>query len=385
VAAAAETFESGPVTSSLRVLLVLGTSTGGIGQHVRSLARGLADRGHSVVVAGPAATDEVFGFSALGLRFVDTPIRTTPGPRDLLTARALSRWVSGAGVVHAHGFRAASLALSAGAGAAWPIAGVASRDVPLVVTWHNQVLADGLRGTLMRRAEQAVARGATLNLGASQDLVRQAERDGGLAELGPVAAPGPRPSEVGRAAMRAELGLAEQPMVLAVGRLHPQKDYPTMLSAMARLSGRSPRPVLVVAGDGPEQDDVFRLAAELGVDVRLLGRRDDVPDLMAAADLLAISSVWEARALVVQEALQQGLPVVATAVGGIPELVEDAAVLVAPGDPEQLGVAIGSLLDDPKRARALAVRGLDVAATWPDEDDVVTRVLEAYAQVGAGT
>ena len=369
--------------SSLRILLVLGTSTGGIGQHVRSLAGGLSSRGHQVVVTGPPATDTLFGFSGIPVRFVPSPIGTTPGPRDLVTARAVAGWVSGADVVHAHGFRAASVALTAGSGRGWPVAGVRRGDVPLVVTWHNQVLARGARGLLMRRVERAVARGANLNLGASADLVRQAQQDGGRAELGPVAAPAMPPPERDRSTVRAELGVGDAPLVLAVGRLHRQKDYPTLLAAMAAMPPGPPRPVLAIAGDGPEQAHVRRLAQSLDVDVRLLGRRGDVSDLMAAADVFALSSVWEARALVVQEAMQAGLPVVATAVGGVPDLVEGAALLVPPGDAQALCDSLRSLLDDPDYATALAARARAVAARWPDEDAVVARVLAAYDDVGA--
>ena len=241
------------------------------------------------------------------------------------------------------------MALSAGAGHSWPVAGVRRTGVPLVVTWHNQVLAGGLKGDLMHRVEGAVARGATLSLGASADLVEAATAAGGNAVLGPVAAPEPRGSTRTRDQVRQELGIGDAPMVLAVGRLHPQKDYPTLVAAMASLQSRDPRPVLVVAGDGPEESAVRADIAQHGVDAQLLGRRSDVPDLLRAADLLALSSVWEARALVVQEAMQVGLPVVATAVGGLPELVGDDALLVPPGDVQALGCSAGRRTRPPDR------------------------------------
>jgi glycosyltransferase involved in cell wall biosynthesis len=172
-------------------------------------------------------------------------------------------------------------------------------------------------------------------------------------------------------------------MLLAVGRLHPQKDYPTMLEAVARLQARSPQPMLVIAGDGPDAEEIAALARELGVRVRLLGRRDDVADLMSAADLLVVSSVWEARALVVQEAMQMGLPVVATDVGGIAELVADAAILVPANAPVALAAAIEKVLDNPVEARQRADHGRVLAGTWPDEAAVVDRVLQAYEEVGA--
>ncbi|MFL6287664.1 MAG: glycosyltransferase family 4 protein [Actinomycetes bacterium] len=368
----------------LRVLLVLGTSTGGIGQHVRSLAHGLVDRHHQVVVAGPLETDQLFGFGTLGARFVSTPIGVTPTPRDLAVARQLGRWVRGADVVHAHGFRAGLVALASGAGSSWPVAGVRRADVPLIVTWHNQVLTTGVRGAAMHRAERIVARGASLNLGASSDLVRQAIDSGGKAELGLVAAPQVTEPDRERTEVRAELGIDEAPMLLAVGRLHPQKDYPTMLKAVAQLQSRTPQPVLVIAGDGPDATHIAALAGQLSVRARLLGRRDDIADLMRAADVLVLSSVWEARALVVQEAMQLGLPVVATDVGGIPDLVGDAALVVPSNAPKSLAGALEEVLDNPDEAHKRADRAREVAARWPDEDAVVDRVLQAYEEVGAG-
>jgi glycosyltransferase involved in cell wall biosynthesis len=336
------------------------------------------------VVAGPAQTDQLFGFSTAGARFVEAPIGVAPTPRDLVVARQVGRWVRGADVVHAHGFRAGLVALTTGAGASLPAAGVRRANVPLVVTWHNQVLATGLRGAMMHRAEQMVARGASLNLGASSDLVHQARESGGRAELGPVAAPLAAAPERDREQVRADLRIGDEPMLLAVGRLHPQKDYPTMLEAVARLRARTPRPVLVIAGDGPEAARISDRARELSVRSRLLGRRDDIADLMGAADLLVLSSVWEARALVVQEAMQAGLPVVATDVGGIPELVGDQAIVVPPGSPDALAAALADVLDNPAEARQRAERARELAATWPDEAAVVDRVVEAYRDVGAG-
>jgi glycosyltransferase involved in cell wall biosynthesis len=85
--------------------------------------------------------------------------------------------------------------------------------------------------------------------------------------------------------------------------------------------------------------------------VRLLGHRDDVTDMLVAADNYLLTSTWEARALVVQEAMRSGVAVVATAVGGVPELVDEAAVLVPAGDAEAVAGAVVDLLDDEERRR----------------------------------
>jgi glycosyltransferase involved in cell wall biosynthesis len=328
-----------------RVLLVLASSTGGVGRHVRALADGLTARGAAVTVAGPAATQEVFGFPSYAV----VEVGGSPHPlRDARAVAALRRLAAGADVVHAHGLRAGSLAVLAG-------------RAPVVVSWHNAV-----SGRLGAALEHLAARRAAVTLAASADLAERARAVGGRdVRLAPVAAPLRVPS--GR-----DPGLGH-PLVLAVGRLHPQKGYDVLVAALPLLGDA----VVAVAGDGPLERQLRAAAPQ----VRWLGRRDDVADLMAAADVVVLPSRWEARSLTAQEALRAGRPLVATAVGGLPELVRDGALLVPPEDPDTLGRAVRSLLDDPARAAALAERGRAVAATWPPAEDVVEQVAGVYAEL----
>ena len=136
----------------------------------------------------------------------------------------------------------------------------------------------------------------------------------------------------------------------------------------------------------------MRLAAQVSRErapVTLLGHRDDVPDLLAAADLAVVTSAWEARQLFAQEALTAGVPLVATAVGGLPDLVDDAAVLVPPDDVDAVDAAVRRLLDDPGGRAELARRGAARAAGWPTEADTVAQVRAVHAELaarrGAGT
>lgn len=327
-----------------RVLLVLGTSTGGVGHHVRSLAAGLTDRGARVRVAGPASTQDVFAFPTYDVVEIGSALRPV---RDARATARLRRLARSADVVHAHGLRAGALAV------------LTAR--PVVVSWHNAV--SGRVGAVL---ERLVARRATVTLAASADLLTRARAVGARdARLAPVSAPMLVPT--GR-----DPGLG-RPLVLAVGRLAEQKGYDVLLAALPLLGDA----VVAVAGDGP-------LAAELRTaapQVRWLGRRDDVADLYAAADVVVLPSVWEARSLTAQEALRAGVPLVATAVGGLPDLLGDGAVLVPPGDPVALGTAVRRLLDDPVEAAAVAARGRAIAATWPDERDAVAQVASLYAEL----
>ncbi|RKS77855.1 glycosyltransferase involved in cell wall biosynthesis [Motilibacter peucedani] len=357
---------------ALDVRLVLGTSAGGVGSHVRSLVRGLAGEGDTVRVLGPESTERRFAFSLEGAAF--DPVEIGPSPRpleDARTVRRLRRLLEGADVVHAHGLRAGMLA------------GLALRDsTPLVVTWHNAVLARGPRGALIGRMERYVAGRAAVTLAVSPDLVERVRELGGgdvrLAEV--VAAPMPSALRT-RAEVRAELGAGAAPLILAVGRLAPQKAYPVLLAAARLWRDRPGRPLTVVAGDGPLRAQLQRRISQDGLAVRLLGQRDDVPDLLAAADVVVLSSQWEGRPLVVEEALRAGTPLVATSVGGVPAMVGDAALLVPPDDPSALAAAVTRVLDDPELADRLRRDGALRAAGFPTEHDSALAARRVYAQL----
>ncbi|MEU4440305.1 glycosyltransferase family 4 protein [Micromonospora chalcea] len=355
------------------VALVLASSTGGVGQHVRSIAGGLTEAGASVLVCGPAATEEQFGFTGVGARFtpVEIPASPTPGDARAVTALRRALAVTPVDVVHAHGLRAGL------------VAALARPTAPLVVTWHNAVLAKGLRGAASRLVERIVARSVRVALGASADLVDRAAALGAAdARLAPVAAPTLPPPGRRRAAVRAELGVtADRPLILSVGRLHPQKRYDVLIDAAARWRTRTPAPVVVIAGSGPAYLPLAARISAARAPVTLLGHRTDVADLLAGADLAVVTSDWEARQLFAQEALRAGVPLVATAVGGLPELVGDGAVLVPPGDVDAVDAAVRDLLDDPVRRAEVGRRGLARAATWPTEADTVAALADLYAEL----
>ena len=154
--------------------------------------------------------------------------------------------------------------------------------------------------------------------------------------------------------VRRELSLDDDAIVAcAVSRLHPIKDLPVLFEAVAR------HPVqLLVAGDGPERTALAALVRERSWEgrIHLLGRREDVPRLLAASDLFVSASLAESFGIALGEAIAMGLPFVATEVGGVPELVgKDAqASLVPAGDLAALSSAIGTLLGDVDTARARA-------------------------------
>jgi glycosyltransferase involved in cell wall biosynthesis len=117
--------------------------------------------------------------------------------------------------------------------------------------------------------------------------------------------------------------------------------------------------------------------------VTLAGHRNDVPDLLGAADLAVVTSDWEARQLFAQEALRAGVPLVSTSVGGLPELIGDAAAFVPPNNPDAFDTAVRTLLNDRDARADLARRGLARAATWPTEAETAARVAAVYAELVA--
>lgn len=368
----------------MRVVLVLATSTGGVGQHVRALAQGLVGAGVDVLVAGPASTQRAFAFDRTGALFAALEIGTTPRPRlDLVAARRLRGLLTGRDVVHAHGLRAGFVSVLA-------LKGLTARPA-LVVTWHNRMLGTGPRRQVLVALERIVARAADVTLGASQDLVERALELGARdARLGPVAAPRLRPPARGRAQVRDELlhaaGLDDPctPVVLAVGRLGDQKDYPTLLAALgAHWPAALGRPLLVIAGAGPLREGLASQAAALALPVLLLGQRDDVPELLGAADVFALSSRWEARPLALQEAARAGVAIVATSVGGVPDLLGGAAELVPAGDPAALAAALSRLVGDGAHRRQVAAAVRERAARWPDEAATTRQVRSLYEELAA--
>jgi glycosyltransferase involved in cell wall biosynthesis len=184
------------------------------------------------------------------------------------------------------------------------------------------------------------------------------------------------PSLPPRKELRSELGLEGDVLVFA-GRLGPQKALGTALEAVAAIPGVT----FVVAGDGPERIALERRAQELGVGgrVRFLGSvsRDAVLRLFRAADASVLSSAWENFPHTVVEALAVGCPVIATTVGGVPEVVRDGenGLLVRPGDPEALADAVSRFFSDAELREGLTGRAPASVAGYTEE--TVFSVIEA--------
>ena len=380
----------------MKLALLLGTSTGGTARHVRLLAAGCAARGVRVEVFGPAQTDRDFAFggAAPGVGFTAVEIADRPRlPGDLRAIGRLRRLFRAwrPDVVHAHGLRAgalAAIAVTFARTAAGNEPGNEQGRPALVVTVHNAPPTGGVTGAIYRVLELIVARNADSVLCVSADL-EDRMRAAGARRVGHAVVPAAPVSFTGdvsaqtRAALRAEFGADPgQAIVLAVGRLAAQKGFGLLLDAAARWGDIRPAPLLVIAGQGPLAAELQARAASLGPTVRFAGHRPDVPALLAAADVFVLPSVWEGQALTLQEALRAGVPIVATRVGGNPELTgEDAAILVPPGDAQRLAEAVRAVLGDPTLAARLREAAAARARDLPDEDAAVAAALAEYRHV----
>lgn len=367
---------AGEASRPLKVALALESDgPGGAEWTLIHLANGLRSRGHSVL---PILPEKGVGWLGAQLESRGFPTRTfrLDHPLDagcVLRLRRLFR-EEGVSVVHPHEFTLSVFATTAAALA----------SVPAIVTLHSaQRFPERMRRRIAIRwaARQAFA-ATTVSEATKTEIVR---RLGMRGEEWRVIVNGVPTPEGHRERVRQELGIQpDARLLLAVGNLYSVKGHDVLVRAMAAVARRENLPTwtLAVAGRGEEREGLERLARELEVDSKVvfLGFREDVGDLLHAADLFVHPSRSEGLPLAVIEAMSVGLPVVASDVGGIPEVVSDGVtgILVPPEDVDSLAAGIASLLADPARAEAIGETGRRAARDAYGIDRMVERYLELY-------
>jgi len=326
--------------------------------------------------AGPGTETELELLRESGVDFIGLRRR---GKLDLLAWRPLLRLLRSeqVDVIHAHMF---------GSNVAGVVLGRLAR-VPVVVaheqTWDYQ-------GRPVRRFldRELIARGSDAFIAvSSEDRRRMIEIERIPPEdivLIPNAVPQGEPAS-GRD-VRSEFGIgADDPVVGVVAMMRPQKALEVLLEAAAILTHRFPTLRVVLVGGGSKQPGLEARAAELGLGERVLmpGQRDDVADLIASFDVATLSSDFEGTPLALMEYMDAARPIVATRVGGIPDLVDDGveALLVPPRDPPALAEAIGELLSDRERAAELGERARERRRREFDIDVTAERVGELYEEL----
>lgn len=191
--------------------------------------------------------------------------------------------------------------------------------------------------------------------------------------------------QVSRRETRTAWGIPpDAPLIGTVTRLSPQKAPLDFVRAAAEVARQHPQAWFMMVGDGPLRGEVEKLAREVGIADRLVltGLRRDVPELMAAFDIFALSSLWEGLPRVIPQAMATRLPVVATACDGSAEAVEEGVTgfLVAPGEPDQLAQRLGRLLTDPDLASQLGEMGLARAQEF-DVQRMVSQIDGLYREL----
>ncbi|QWT46762.1 glycosyltransferase family 4 protein [Azospira inquinata] len=310
---------------------------------------GMAGRGHRVTLA--TRPQAIIGKKAraAGIPVLELPFRHK---LDLRSIRALVRFIrqEGVQVVNTH---SGVDSWVGGLAARWARVGLVRTrhlNLPLHPSWHNFIHYLPQRivacGEVMRR--DLIARD-----GFPPEKVVSIPTGVDFGKFVPS-----RP----RQEMRQTLQVPERAfLVLMVGVVRRIKRHEVALEAFAKFHRSHPNSLFLIVGDGPRLDDIKALARASGLasQVRFLGYRADIPDLMGAADCLLLTSASEGVPQAVTQALGCGLPVVATAVGGVPELVRDGetGLLVAPENSEATAAALGRIADDPSLAQHLAVGG----------------------------
>lgn len=323
-------------------LIVLATDSAvpsGVGEHMLTLA-GVLSPAHRMVLAFPShgdgprflvrANEAGFETTAVGDRFAAWLRRRRPA------------------VLHVHagiGWEGHEL-VEAGWNAGIPI--VRTEHLPYLITDPEQKsrhrmaanLADALVVVSDAAAEsyraEGFARIVTIRNGIDAPVARRA-----------------------RGEIRGSLAVADDaPVVITVARFTAQKGYGSLLHAAAQVSLQMPHAIFLLVGDGPEQQAMRTLAVSLDLrNVAFLGERADVPDLLAAADLVVLPSLFEGLPLVVLEAMALALPVVATRIGGtIEALGQDHPFLAPPGDPSLMADAIVAALADQIGSRTVGIQ-----------------------------
>lgn len=296
-----------------------------------------------------------------GVAVTEVPWGIGLDPRALLSIIRQTR--AGAAVVHAHDPHALRLALLA-----------RTRRTPLVAT--RRVTFPIRPGGTWQRADRVIA---------ISEAVAATLREGGVATghitVIPSGAPLDDLARVTASGVRGRLGWPDDtPLAVNVAALTHEKGHALLLAAAAALRGSQPSLRWVVAGDGPERTALEQRARDLGVHdtVRFLGHVDAVAPLLADATIVVSASASEGLGSTLIDAMALGKPIVATAVGGVPELLSpDAGLLVPPHDPAALTAAIAKVLADPDQAAALGRRARHAAARY-GIDRMAERTAEVY-------
>jgi glycosyltransferase involved in cell wall biosynthesis len=344
------------------------------------LSEELRERGHTVVPVGPAN-----GIGWLGNLFreagVSPEVFRIRGPVDPACVQGLVRLLREQQIdaVHSHEFTMAVY----GAAAARLL------GLPQVITMHGGLRV--LKAMRRRVALRWAMRNSDHTVMVSRATRRQFASELGVDEASFTVVPNGVPSGGGNATgVRAEFGVGPADCVmLAVGTLERHKGHVVLLEALARLVSRglnTPWKLVIAGGRGGDQHETLQqFVEEEGLEdrVHIVTNRNDIPDLLALADIFVMPSLKEGLPMALLEAMTAGKAIVASATSGIPEAIDDGreGLLVTPGDVSALSEALRNLLTNPERRQVLGA----AAAIRARQEFTVQVMAERYERLYAGS
>ncbi len=366
-----------PGRDRVRVVQVMATGTnGGAQEHVFNLVSRLDPDFYDVSVVSLSPGSAVRKLQRAGVE-----VTVIDEPDDVIATATLAAHLADVrpDVIHNHMFRAEVV----GTKAAVALASAGHRRPWVVSTVHSSRVRSCEDQELLRQLTPSMDRLVVVSRAIERKVVEEGRHGAErvlvyngvdldrLVHLEPCCT------------LREEYGMEpDASLVGVVGRLELEKGHPTLLEAWPLVLERVPRAYLLIVGEGSRQDALHQIAREQGIERHVIftGRRDDIPAVTAALDVAVLPSYREAQGLTILEAMAMSRPVVASNVGGIPEMVEDGVtgLLVPPHDPPALAAAVSRLLLDHPLADTLARAGHDLVHDRFCVQRMVNAVQELY-------
>jgi len=315
------------------------------------------------------------GSAVQRVRALGLPVDIIDETDDALAIRALAAWLRREEIdlVHSHMYRAEVLGTRAAVAAGTPV---------IMATVHSSRVRSPSDAALLASLTPSMDR----LIVPSDSIARKVSAEGRAGARFTVL---PNGIDLARFAsptsctLRREFGIPPgAPLLGVVARLEPEKGHRFLVEAMPSVLAGSPEARLVIVGEGSQTDALRAMASSLGVDSRVMltGRREDVSALTADLTVAVLPSLREAQGISILEAMARRVPVVASAVGGIPEVITSGVdgLLVPPADPGALAEAIGSLLHDLDLRRRIGEAGYRTVVDRFSIDAQVRRTQALY-------
>lgn len=368
----------------LKVLHIIGGGEfGGAEKHILNLAGAVDPRAVEITVCCLFSAPFVEVAARAGINALSVPMRSKA---DFGVVGKLAALIQGGqyDIVHTHGVRANLLGR---------LAARRAGKIKVITTVHS-LLEKDYQGIITRSANNLAER-STRCLTDHFIAVSQGLKDrlvvGGIPANtvtvihNGILLDGIRPSDAAGPAVKERLPAGDGELVGIVARLHAVKGHRYFLEAAREVLRQRPQVRFLIVGDGPYRPALEKLAGGMGLKDKVIftGFIEDIYTLMAELDLLVISSLWEGFGLTAIEAMVLGVPVVATEVGGLPEVVRhgETGLLAPPANSAALARSIAWMLDHPREAGEMAAKGGDMVRQKFTAAEMARRTVDLYRKV----